>query len=540
MLLLTFILGIGLPEAAMAVNSGEGWLSGWNNRIKLIIDHTRIEAPLSNFPVLVHLSQSSGIKGTDVSPVFYELETSENRKKIAFTTGDGITQCYAEIEKWDVNSKQAVIWVKMPFISDQLDTIFYLYYDRHQNDNSSMVGDTGSDPAQKVWDSYFTLVMHMAESGNGIEGEFKDSSAKGHNGTGGGSNPERVPNPIESKIGNGQLFDGVDDYIEVPDRDDFSPPISGSLTISAWISPAVLDFNNSTEFIRWMGKGKSSIGHVQEWHFVMYNQNGNDRPQRISFYLYSPAGGDGSGSYTQVPVEMNQWVYITGKVDNRYTYMYRDGCLTGKDDWVSYGIRPKDGSEPVRIGTQYLGTPYDWWNGRIDEVRISVTARSDAWIKASYYSEDDNLIIFEVPGDQSPVLQSIGDKSVNEGELLIFTLSAIDPDDDPLTFSAKNLPRGAVFDSSTRTFSWSPGVGQRGTYGGIHFEVTDGVFTDFEDITITVNPIEFLTPTSVTATGREDVPPDRRFYLVLGITLALIIVAALVILFRNRLSRWFR
>ncbi len=87
--------------------------------------------------------------------------------------------------------------------------------------------------------------------------------------------------------------------------------------------------------------------------------------------------------------------------------------------------------------------------------------------------------------NQSPLLNLIGDKSVNEGELLIFTLSATDPDGDPLVYSASNLPEGASFDPNTQTFSWTPRYDQAGVYT-VHFEVSDGELTDSEDITITV------------------------------------------------------
>ncbi len=95
---------------------------------------------------------------------------------------------------------------------------------------------------------------------------------------------------------------------------------------------------------------------------------------------------------------------------------------------------------------------------------------------------------FTVNGDENhpPVLNPIGDKSINKGSLLEFTISAYDPDGDPLTYSADNLQAGATFDPATRTFSWTPDYGQSGSYPNVHFEVTDGYLTDTEDITITV------------------------------------------------------
>jgi len=90
--------------------------------------------------------------------------------------------------------------------------------------------------------------------------------------------------------------------------------------------------------------------------------------------------------------------------------------------------------------------------------------------------------------NNAPVLSPIGNKSVSEGELLQFTISATDPDDDQLTYSASHLPAGAAFNAQTRTFSWAPDSGEAGTYPNVHFQVSDGELTDYEYITITVVP----------------------------------------------------
>jgi hypothetical protein len=76
-------------------------------------------------------------------------------------------------------------------------------------------------------------------------------------------------------------------------------------------------------------------------------------------------------------------------------------------------------------------------------------------------------------------------KSVKEREPLDFALSATDTDGDQLVYSASNLPEGASFDPNTQTFSWTPRYDQAGVYT-VHFEVSDGQFTDSEDVTITV------------------------------------------------------
>jgi hypothetical protein len=100
-------------------------------------------------------------------------------------------------------------------------------------------------------------------------------------------------------------------------------------------------------------------------------------------------------------------------------------------------------------------------------------------------SEDITIYVAKIPNNP-PVLDYIGSKKVNVGEQLEFTISATDPDEDSLTFSASNLPSGASFDPRTRVFSWK--VDREGSYP-VHFEVSDGKSSDSEDITIYVTPI---------------------------------------------------
>jgi VCBS repeat-containing protein len=89
--------------------------------------------------------------------------------------------------------------------------------------------------------------------------------------------------------------------------------------------------------------------------------------------------------------------------------------------------------------------------------------------------------------NSAPVLSAIGNKSITQGQLLTFTVSATDPDGDKLTYSASNMPTGAVFTPATGVFSWTPASGQAGNYPNVHFEVSDGVLTAYANITITVN-----------------------------------------------------
>jgi PKD repeat protein len=90
--------------------------------------------------------------------------------------------------------------------------------------------------------------------------------------------------------------------------------------------------------------------------------------------------------------------------------------------------------------------------------------------------------------NQAPSLDQIEPQSVDEGNLLTFTLSGSDPDEDALTYSAGILPNGAVFDAGTREFTWTPAFDQAGQYT-VAFTVSDGALTRTRNAAITVNNV---------------------------------------------------
>ncbi|PLW79869.1 hypothetical protein C0585_05435, partial [Candidatus Woesearchaeota archaeon] len=108
-----------------------------------------------------------------------------------------------------------------------------------------------------------------------------------------------------------------------------------------------------------------------------------------------------------------------------------------------------------------------------------------------------------------PVLNSVGDRSVDEGSPLVFTISATDADLDSLTYSATNLPTGADF--TGQIFNWTPFYNQAGTYD-VTFNVTDGEDQDSETITITVNEFAIYTILNVSYEGNQAINQTITFY----------------------------
>jgi len=131
---------------------------------------------------------------------------------------------------------------------------------------------------------------------------------------------------------------------------------------------------------------------------------------------------------------------------------------------------------------------------------FSPSTRSFSWLpgnlqagthKVTFIVSDGSLQDSEevpftvVRANEPPVLASIGAKSVNENDLLQFTVSAT-TESENFVFSATGLPSGSSFNAASRTFSWTPNFDQAGSFV-VTFAVTDGTDSDSEEVNITVH-----------------------------------------------------
>jgi len=95
--------------------------------------------------------------------------------------------------------------------------------------------------------------------------------------------------------------------------------------------------------------------------------------------------------------------------------------------------------------------------------------------------------------NRPPVLEAIADQTVDENKTLRFTIHGSDPDQEDagkLTYSAENLPQGAVFKADSALFVWTPSYEQSGVYQGVTFSISDpSGLKDSKSITITVRHV---------------------------------------------------
>ncbi|MBD1581572.1 tandem-95 repeat protein [Pseudoalteromonas sp. S16_S37] len=106
--------------------------------------------------------------------------------------------------------------------------------------------------------------------------------------------------------------------------------------------------------------------------------------------------------------------------------------------------------------------------------------------------------------NDAPVISGTPPTSVNEDVSYSFTPTAVDSDQDTLTFSVSNLPVWASFDNTTGAITGTPTEGQDGTYSGIVVTVRDGQtsasLAAFTIVVVAVNDaptIQGIAPSSV-------------------------------------------
>jgi hypothetical protein len=345
----------------------------YDKRIQLTIDGTKVNEDLTDFPVLIHLSNDSGITHVDATSVFEELTTSGSRTKIAVYTVSGTedVQCYTEIDKWIITASgvgESWLWVKVPTLSSGVDTQLYLYYDKDVSDNITYVGDTNSLPAAQVWTNDFELVYHMSNGAS--DTTVYDSTLNSYDGT---KTTSTRPDEAEGKIGNAQSY------------------YDGSLV--GRIQTGVATFKEVNDFTVEVLINPDTIGSLRG---IVSRTNGSSHnfmcvlnsPGYMEFFIPNTWHVSTNSIVTTGSWQQISWV----KSSNIIEYFYNGY----KDSQDSVGTVPYTATIPTNIG---------WWSdsysfdGDMDEIRLSSCARSSAWLEATYYSNFDNLITF---GSEEP------------------------------------------------------------------------------------------------------------------------------------------
>jgi hypothetical protein len=347
-ILLSSIFVLSLSTLIQPISSNNWWNNNWTFRKQITINHTMVNATLENFPVLI-----------DIIDPDLKTKAQSDGDDIVFVGADNGTLS-DEIEQYDSSSGHLAVWVKIPSLSSTQDTTLYMYYGNPYA--------TNQQDASAVWDSNFVMVQHLEETST----SRYDSTSNGNNGTAYGG----LVKSTAGKIDGADQLDGVNDYVGVSDHPTLD--ITGSMTIEAWFSSK--QGLTSKPNVWYGGVGKTSAyelgwqGWTDGWTFQIY-QSGT-RLYLDSNNVYMPAG---------------EWHQVIGQYDEQYLRMFVDGQLVASKNLGSHTVDTN--GNPLQIGICRGGA---YWNGTIDEVRISNVARSLAWILTSYKNQKDPAAFYTI------------------------------------------------------------------------------------------------------------------------------------------------
>lgn len=348
------------------------WLSDWDQRRRLTIDHSDIGQDMAGFPVPVFLNGNAGGNNQDLGSVFDEV--GSNSRKIAVAGPDAVEQLYVEVEKWDASEEEAILWVG----SDDLDitsgtsTHLYLYYDNAQDDNDEYVAmGVNTTTSEMIWGEDRVLAQHLNEEPDGSSGDIRDSSLEGNHGTSRGG--MGASNQTAGRLDGSLQFNGQDEYVEIPD--DSSLSITDSITVSLW---AKRNGDGSGSNPRLLSKDTTEAwGFLEDTGLV---DGDNSLVWRINI------GGTLITMDDAIPIP-DQWTRYTGSFDGSVVSMYRNGSLVATTSASgSIGTNNKD----LHIGGDSRESSY--WNGQMDEVRVSETAVSPSFVSVAHSGEEDELL----------------------------------------------------------------------------------------------------------------------------------------------------
>lgn len=357
-----------------------GWYTTggtWSYRKVITINNSKVEgtSDLASFPILVDL--------TDADLASYAQADGDD---ILFTSSDGTTKLDHEIELYTTATGRLTAWVRIPTLDFDNDTIVYMYYGNGAA--SSQQNATG------VWDSNYKGVWHLSEAPSNNN---QDSTSNNNDGSPQGmESGDQVTGQIDGSL----TFDGSDtEYVNITDHN--SLDISSSLSVCAWINPSALPGASAYDGIFNKGGSGEAAGLNHNWYFVAAKDvfvTGDG----VAWGFENNAGSNFQATDNNFTMTLGTFYYYCGVFDDsaNTVTLYRNGSQVGQTTGVT--DVPITGTQPAVIGAfSDVHNAENHFNGTIDEVRLSSTARSADWIKTEYNNQSATSTFYSISSAQS-------------------------------------------------------------------------------------------------------------------------------------------
>jgi hypothetical protein len=325
------------------------WNSDWQFRNSLTFDNSGQVDTLKNFPVLVTLNSTN----------FDYLKAKSDGSDLRFL--DGTNELNYHIEKWNA-SGDSYVWVNVSSIlAGSSSDYIWMYYGNPAAANTQDISGT--------YDTNFMGVWHLNET----SGSPMDATSYSNHGT----IYNNVQMDLVGKVDGAADFEGDladDDYIDCGNDPSLEFDASKDYTWSAWIyRHANSDWDVIFSKFSWTNYGIRVFVNTGGAPKIVVGNHQNDFVTTIN------------------SINLNTWYYIT-MVYNSTLPMLPAIYINGeREGTIGVATFLSDFSTPFDIG---YGVNDEGWDGELDEIRFSNTARSDSWIKAQFLSMNNNFITF--------------------------------------------------------------------------------------------------------------------------------------------------
>jgi len=375
-----------LDEISVTFTGGNWYDTDWSYRREITIDHTKVEdvadpsTTYADFPVLVYATGLSNIKAAGAD--------------IRFTSSDGTTELPREIEDYSGGTLYA--WVKVTLTKDSSDAdddVIYMYYGNAAATEPAPDSAYGS---QNVWDDNYNGVWHLSEDPSGTAPQMKDSTSNNNDGSSQGS--MTAGNQVTGQIDGSLDFDGSNHYIQTTSSE---LKTAAAITISVWFKA---DVTTGAHHIVWEGKGtENGWGAGATGHHEMHINVGAYDQDNILGCFYGTNEDAAAPNVIRIDTAFSDTanfhyaVFVVTNPDSSPAgELFLDGVSKGTDTGDQTGRADWDTN--LRIGRP--GADQRYFDGMVDEVRISNTARSADWIETCYNNQNSPSAFCSVGSEQ--------------------------------------------------------------------------------------------------------------------------------------------
>lgn len=353
-------------DGAEGTPAGSGWYdSNWVYRKEIIINAAQVAgtANFTDFPVLISMTHAD-LKDTGNSGHVGQADGGD----ILFTNAAG-TKLHHEIEKYDPATGELIAWVEVSTLDFDDNTQLYVYYGYAAAANQWDISG--------AWDSGYTAVYHMNQDPSGSAPQLLNSENNTLQGTSVGSMVSG--DVVTGKIGNAIDFDDTNDRIDTTDNH-----TGNTITLSAWINPRTVDTGDwDTVFMR-----ANSATNWIDWQLYSNDIDHGDGPAfKLNENDDQVVDANEYAANTTV-LSTSTWYHLVGTYDGTTITLYKNG--TSIDTTTCTSCTIPDSNRAFTIGGNEVWGEY--FDGQIDEARISTTARSGDWVATEYNNQNNPAV----------------------------------------------------------------------------------------------------------------------------------------------------